>query len=194
MDNFVFFFNEGLFHVLDWNAYDHILFLIALVVVYDFKDWKKILWLITLFTLGHTLSLILAAYNVVRVNSDLIEFLIPLSIFITALVNIILSRGNTKNTKTNINLIFALFFGLIHGLGFSTYFRMIIGSQEDKLLPLLEFALGVEGAQIIVVFFILLFGFVFQNIFRFSKKEWVLMISSIVIGVVLPILRDSVFW
>ncbi len=194
MDNFIFFFREGLFHVLDWNAYDHILFLIALVVVYDFKDWKKVLWLITLFTLGHTLSLILAAYGVVKVNSDLIEFLIPLSIFITALVNIILSRGNSKNTKTNINLIFALFFGLIHGLGFSTYFRMLIGSQEDKLLPLLEFALGVEGAQIIVVFFILLFGFVFQNIFRFSKKEWILMISSIVIGVVLPILRDSVFW
>lgn len=194
MDNFVFFFKEGLFHVLDWNAYDHILFLIALVVVYDFKDWKKILWLITLFTFGHTLSLILAAYNVVRVNSDLVEFLIPLTIFITAVVNIVLSRGNSKDTKTNINLIFALFFGLIHGLGFSTYFRMLIGSQEDKLLPLLEFALGVEGAQIIVVFIILFFGFIFQNIFRFSKKEWILMISSIVIGFVLPILMDSVFW
>ena len=194
MDNFVFFFREGLFHVLDWNAYDHILFLIALVVVYDFRDWKKVLWLITLFTIGHTLSLILAAYGVVRVNSDLVEFLIPLSIFITALVNVILSRGNTKNTKTNINLIFALFFGLIHGLGFSTYFRMLIGSQESKLLPLLEFALGVEGAQIIIVLLILLFGFIFQNVFRFSKKEWILMISSIVIGVVLPILRDAVFW
>lgn len=194
MDNFIFFFKEGLFHVLDWNAYDHILFLIALVVVYDFKSWKKVLWLITLFTLGHTFSLILAAYNVVNVNSDLVEFLIPLSIFITAVVNIILSRGTSQNTKTNINLIFALFFGLVHGLGFSTYFRMLIGSQEDKLLPLLEFALGVEGAQIIVVFFILVFGFIFQNIFRFSKKEWILMISSIVIGFVLPILVDSVFW
>jgi len=194
MDNFIFFFREGLFHVLDWNAYDHILFLIALVVVYDFKDWKKILWLISLFTIGHTLSLILAAYNVVRVSSDLVEFLIPLTIFITAVVNIMLSRGNTKDTKTNINLIFALFFGLIHGLGFSTYFRMLIGSQEDKLLPLLEFALGVEGAQIIVVLIILFFGFIFQNIFRFSKKEWILMISSVVIGFVLPILKDSVFW
>ena|SRR5210317_2090468 len=194
MDNFIFFFREGLFHVLDWNAYDHILFLIALVVVYDFKDWKKILWLISLFTIGHTLSLILAAYNVVRVSSDLVEFLIPLTIFITAVVNIMLSRGNTKDTKTNINLIFALFFGLIHGLGFSTYFRMLIGSQEDKLLPLLEFALGVEGAQIVVVLIILFFGFIFQNIFRFSKKEWILMISSVVIGFVLPILKDSVFW
>lgn len=194
MDNFVFFFKEGLFHVLDWKAYDHILFLIALVVVYDFKHWKKVLWLITLFTIGHTVSLILAAYGVVKVNSELVEFLIPLSIFITAVVNIILSRGTSKNTKTNINLIFALFFGLIHGLGFSTYFRMLIGSQEDKLLPLLEFALGVEGAQIIVVFLILVFGFIFQNIFRFTKKEWVLMVSSIVIGFVLPILLDSVFW
>ena len=194
MDNFMFFFKEGLFHVLDWKAYDHILFLIALVVVYDFKNWRKILWLITLFTLGHTFSLILAAYKVVNVNSELIEFLIPLTILITAVVNIILSRGTSKTTKTNINLIFALFFGLVHGLGFSTYFRMLIGSQEDKLLPLLEFALGVEGAQIIVVFIILILGFIFQKILRFSKKEWILMISSIVIGFVLPILIDSFFW
>lgn len=194
MDNFIFFFKEGLFHVLDWKAYDHILFLVALVVVYDFKNWKKILWLITLFTLGHTFSLILAAYKVVQVNSDLIEFLIPATILITAVVNIILSRGTSKDTKTNINLIFALFFGLVHGLGFSTYFRMLIGSQEDKLLPLLEFALGVEGAQIIVVLIILILGFIFQKILRFSKKEWILMISSIVIGFVLPILFDSVFW
>lgn len=194
MDNFIFFFKEGLFHVLDWKAYDHILFLIALIVVYEFGNWKKILWLISLFTIGHTVSLILAAYKVVHVNSELIEFLIPLTILITAVVNIILSRGTSKATKTNINLFFALFFGLIHGLGFSTYFRMLIGSQEDKLLPLLEFALGVEGAQIIVVFIILILGFIFQKILRFSKKEWILMISSIVIGFVLPILIDSVFW
>ena len=71
MDNFIFYLKEGLFHVLDWNAYDHILFLIALVVVYEFKNWKKILWLITLFTIGHTLTLILAAYNVLSVNSEI---------------------------------------------------------------------------------------------------------------------------
>jgi len=194
MDNFIFFVRQGLFHVLDWNAYDHILFLIALVVVYDFKNWKKVLWLISLFTIGHTLTLILAAYNVVSVNSKWIEFLIPVTIIITALVNIFFIKSATKNTKTNINLFFALFFGLIHGLGFSGYFKMLVGSSNSKLIPLLEFALGIEFAQIIIVLIILIMGFIFQTIFRFSKRDWILIISSIVIGVVIPILIKSIFW
>lgn len=191
MDNLVFFLREGLFHVLDWNAYDHILFLITLTVVYDFKNWKKVLWLITLFTIGHTLSLVLAAYKIVTINSDWIEFLIPVTIIITAIFNIF---NTTKNTGKNANLFFALFFGLIHGLGFSGYFKMIIGKSTAKLIPLLEFALGIEVAQIIIVFIILLLGFIFQNIFRFSKRDWVLIISSIVIGVALPMLKNAVFW
>lgn len=177
--------------MLDWNAYDHILFLITLTVVYDFKNWKKVLWLITLFTIGHTLSLVLAAYKIVTINSDWIEFLIPVTIIITAIFNIF---NTTKNTGKNANLFFALFFGLIHGLGFSGYFKMIIGKSTAKLIPLLEFALGIEVAQIIIVFIILLLGFIFQNIFRFSKRDWVLIISSIVIGVALPMLKNAVFW
>ncbi len=194
MDNFIFFLRQGLFHVLDWNAYDHILFLIALAVVYDFKNWKKVLWLISLFTIGHTLTLILAAYNVVSVNSKWIEFLIPVTIIITALANIFFIKSATKNTKTNINLFFALFFGLIHGLGFSGYFKMLVGSSNSKLIPLLEFALGIEFAQIIIVLIILILGFIFQTIFRFSKRDWVLIISSIVIGIIIPILIKSIFW
>ncbi|MFD0761657.1 HupE/UreJ family protein [Lutibacter aestuarii] len=194
MDNFMFFLKEGLFHVLDWNAYDHVLFLIALAVVYDFKNWKKILWLITLFTIGHTLTLILSAYKIVSVNSNWVEFLIPITIIITALVNIFYAKNTSKLTKTNTNLVFALFFGLIHGLGFSGYFKILIGKSTDKLIPLLEFALGIEIAQIIVVFIILVLGFVFQTIFRFSKRDWVLIISSIVIGIVLPILKGAIFW
>ena len=194
MDSFVFYLKEGLFHVLDWNAYDHILFLIALAVVYDFKNWKKVLWLITLFTIGHTATLVLAAYKIVSVNSNWIEFLIPVTILITALVNIFYAKNITKQTKTNTNLVFALFFGLIHGLGFSGYFIMIIGKSSSKLIPLLEFALGIELAQIIIVFIILVLGFIFQTIFRFSKRDWVLIISSIVIGVVLPMLKNAFFW
>ena len=190
----MFFLKEGLFHVLDWNAYDHVLFLIALAVVYDFKNWKKILWLITLFTIGHTLTLILSAYKIVSVNSNWVEFLIPVTIIITALVNIFYAKNTSKQTKTNTNLIFALFFGLIHGLGFSGYFKILIGKSTDKLIPLLEFALGIEIAQVIVVFIILVLGFVFQTIFRFSKRDWVLIISSIVIGIVLPILKGAIFW
>lgn len=194
MDNFIFFLKEGLFHVLDWNAYDHILFLIALAVVYDFKNWKKIIWLITMFTIGHTATLILAAYNVVSVNSKWVEFLIPVTIIITAVVNIFYSKNTAKQVKTNTNLIFALFFGLIHGLGFSGYFRLIIGSESNKLIPLLEFALGIEIAQIIIVFVVLVIGFLFQTVFRFSKRHWILIISALVIGIVLPILKNAIFW
>ncbi len=193
MDDFLFFVKEGFFHVLDWKAYDHVLFLIALVAVYDFKNWKKVIWLITLFTIGHTISLILASFKVVTVSSKWIEFLIPLTIFITALVNIFYAKAVSKETKTNTNLFFALFFGLIHGLGFSGYFNMIVG-KSSKFIPLLEFALGIELAQILIVFIILFLGFIVQNIFRFSKRDWILIISSIVMGVVIPMLMNSVFW
>ncbi|WP_456424485.1 HupE/UreJ family protein [Lutibacter sp.] len=194
MDNFIFYVRQGLFHVLDWNAYDHILFLIALAVIYDFRNIKNIIWLITLFTVGHTLSLILAAYNIVEISYKWIEFLIPVTIIITALANIIFIKNTTNNTKTNINLLFALFFGLIHGFGFSSYFKLLVGTTNNKLVPLLEFALGVELAQIIIVTIVLIVGFIFQNIFRFSKRDWVLIISSIVIGIVLPILKAAIFW
>jgi len=194
MDSLIFFLKEGLFHVLDWNAYDHVLFLVALAVVYDFKNWKKLIWLISLFTIGHTLSLILAAYKIVSVDTKWIEFLIPVTIIITAVVNILYVKNTTKQLKTNTNLVFALFFGLIHGLGFSGYFKMLIGTSESKFLPLLEFALGVEIAQIIVVLIILILGFIFQTLFRFSKRDYVLIISSIVIGIVLPILKETIFW
>ncbi len=190
----MFFLKEGLFHVLDWNAYDHVLFLIALAVVYDFKNWKSILWLISLFTIGHTITLVLAAYKVVSVSTEWIEFLIPVTILITALVNIFYAGNTAKQAKTNTNLFFALFFGLIHGLGFSGYFRMLVGNSSTKFISLLEFALGIEIAQIIIVIVILFLGFVFQKIFRFSKRDWVLIISSIVIGIVLPMLKNTYFW
>jgi len=194
MDNFIFFLKQGVHHVLDWNAYDHVLFLIALAVVYEFRNWKKVLWLISLFTIGHTFTLLLAVYKIVAVNVNLIEFLIPVTIIITAIVNILFVKSATKNTKTNTNLIFALFFGLIHGLAFAGGFKMLIGKSESKLIPLLEFALGIEVAQLIIVFIILVLGFIFQTIFRFSKRDWVLIISSIVIGVAIPILRGAIFW
>lgn len=194
MDNFIFFLKQGIYHVLDWNAYDHVLFLIALAVVYEFRNWKKVLWLISLFTIGHTFTLLLAVYKIVAVNVNLIEFLIPVTIIITAIVNILFVKNTTKNKKTNTNLIFALFFGLIHGLAFAGGFKMLIGKSESKLIPLLEFALGIEVAQLIIVFVILLLGFIFQTIFRFSKRDWILITSSIVIGVAIPILRGAIFW
>ena len=193
MDDFMLYFKMGLNHVLDFSAIDHILFLIVLTVVFSFKQWKKVLWLITLFTLGHSLSLSLAAFEIVEISVDLIEFLIPLTIFITAVINLFTAKKTSKG-KENINLVFALFFGLIHGLGFSNYFKMMIGQEEDKVLPLLEFALGIEAAQVITVLSILSLGFFFQNVFNVNRRDWILVFSSIVIGFSIQMMIDSVFW
>lgn len=193
MEDFILFLKLGLYHVLDFQAYDHILFLVALAVVYTLDNWKKVLWLITLFTIGHTVTLALSAYKVVSISIALVEYLIPVTIFITAFVNLI-TVTNKQTGKSNINLFFALFFGLIHGLGFSNYFRMIIDDTDDKLLPLLEFALGIEIAQVIIVLGILIAGFIANRALNISRRDWVLVLSSIVIGFVIPMLIERKFW
>lgn len=192
MDNFKLFIELGLKHVLDWKAYDHVLFLVVLTLFYSFKDWKKVLWLITAFTIGHTLSLTLSAYNIVDVKMAIVEFLIPLTILITAIYNVIKVKSPPKNI--HINALFALLFGLIHGLGFSSYFKMLVDESEDKLLPLIEFAIGIEFAQIIVVIFVLFSSYIVLNIFKRSKRDWILIVSSVVIGIVIPMLIERKFW
>ena len=193
MDNFILYFKIGLEHVIDLNAYDHILFLIVLAVVFNFNEWKKAIWLITSFTIGHTITLALSAYNIISVNAALVEFLIPLTIFITGVFNILRAKKAATGNET-LNFILALFFGLVHGLGFSNYFRLIIGKGEGKLFPLLEFAIGIEVSQIIIVFTILLIGSIFQNLFKVTKRDWILVCSSIVIGFVIPMMINRVFW
>lgn len=193
MSDLVLYFKMGLHHVLDFTAYDHILFLIVLAIVFNFSQWKKVAWLITFFTIGHSITLALAAYGVLKTRIDIIEFLIPLTIFITGIVNILRAKRPSLG-KENINLIFALFFGLIHGLGFSNYFRLMVGRSENKFFPLLEFALGIEAAQLIIVFGILVLGAIFQNFLKVSKRDWVLVISAIVIGFSIDMMLERMFW
>lgn len=193
MDDFILYVKMGLNHVLDFSAYDHILFLIVLAVVFSFYQLKKVLWLVTLFTVGHSITLALSAYEVVNIRIDVIEFLIPLTIFITGFINIINSNKTSKK-KDNINLFFALFFGLIHGLGFSNYFRMMIGQEESKLYPLIEFALGIEIAQVIIVLSILIIGGLLQSYLKVTKRDWILVCSSIVIGFSIQMMAERVFW
>tara|TARA_R110002049_G_scaffold80402_4_gene204477 strand:- start:14128 stop:14682 length:555 start_codon:yes stop_codon:yes gene_type:complete len=183
----------GLNHVLDFNAYDHILFLIVLAVVFSFNQFKKVLWLVTLFTIGHSITLALSAYGILNVNMKLIEFLIPVTIIITGVINIFTAKKSSTG-KENTNLVFALFFGLIHGFGFSNYFKMMIGKEDDKLMPLLEFALGIEAAQIIIVLGILIIGTILQNFFRVTRRDWILVCSSIVVGFALQMMLDRIYW
>lgn len=195
MSEFMIYLEIGLRHVLDINAYDHILFLVALTVPYAFKDWKKVLILVSVFTLGHTLALILSVFEIVTIKASLVEFLIPITIFCTAVYNLFTSGKSAKKDNLSITGFITLFFGIIHGLGFSNYFKSILGgSAGEKMLPLLEFALGIEVAQIIVVFIVLLLSFIVQNFFRNSKRDWILIVSSIIIGVIIPMLIESEIW
>ena len=189
MSEFWLYFKLGLNHVLDIQAYDHVLFIIVLVAAYNFSNWKRILGLISLFTLGHTISLLLASYNIVSVSSSVIEFLIPMTILVTAFFNIIASRKSDHSERIVLFYLITLFFGLIHGFGFATYFNMI--KEDNTILPLLEFALGIELAQIIIVIIVLIISFIFQTFLRLNKRDWILIISSMVIGMVVPMLIEN---
>jgi len=179
--------------VLDILAYDHVLFIIVLTIIYNFNQWKKVIWLITFFTIGHSITLGLAAFDLLNIPLEIVEFLIPVTICTTGFFNILKTSSPTDG-KQKILLFFALFFGLIHGLGFSNYFRLLIGKEDDKILPLIEFALGIEAAQIIIVLCILILGMILQNIFRVSKRDWVLVGSSIVVGIAFPMIIERIFW
>jgi hypothetical protein len=195
MTDFWLYFNIGLHHVLDIHAYDHVMFLMALTVPYTFKDWKNILLLVSLFTVGHTTALIMSVYGVLKVNSAYIEFLIPITILATAVYNLF-NLGKKASNTGNVNFIAftTLFFGLIHGLGFSNYFKIIIDEGDSKLLPLLEFALGIEGAQLIVVLTVLTLSFVLQRFGKLNKRDWILITSAFVAGVVIPMIIESEIW
>ena len=195
MSEFLAYFEIGLRHVLDIQAYDHVLFLIALTVPYAFKDWKRVLLLISVFTVGHTLALFLSVFGFVAVRSSLVEFLIPVTILITAVFHLFTAGKTAKNESISIISFITLFFGIIHGLGFSNYFNTILGgTTASKILPLLEFALGIETAQIIVVLVVLIISYFIQTFFRFSKRDWTLVMAAFVIGVVVPMLIKSKIW
>jgi len=193
LENFWFHVEYGINHVLDINAYDHVLFLIVLSVPYIFKDWKHVLLLVSTFTLGHTLSLVLAAYDIININGQLIEFLIPITILLVALFNVFTSGKGAQKEKVGVLFFSTLFFGLIHGLGFAREFHMLAGKTENKFVLLLEFALGIEIAQLIIVFTVLFLGFLTLTLFRFSKRDWIMVISAIVVGLVIPMILKSDF-
>ncbi|SEF75271.1 HupE/UreJ family protein [Flavobacterium urumqiense] len=195
MSEFWIYFQIGLKHVLDIHAYDHVLFLIALAVPFSFKDWKQIVLLVSMFTIGHTLALLLSIFGIIAIKANVVELLIPITILITAVFNLFTAGKSSKKESINLVFFITLFFGIIHGLGFANYFKSILGgSPSSKLIPLGEFALGIEAAQIVVVFVVLVLSYIVQTIFRFSKRDWTLVMSAFIIGVVLPMIVESKIW
>lgn len=195
MESFLIFLKVGLTHVLNIHSYDHILFLIALSAPYIAKEWKRIIILVSLFTLGHSLSLLLSVFNIVKVSENWVELLILATILIVAFYNLILVGKSYKKTNINFIAVVTILFGIVHGLGFSNYFNSILpGKATEKIFPLFEFALGIELAQIIVVISVLILAFIIQTLFRFNKRDFIIIMSSFVLGVVLPMIIENPIW
>ena len=194
MDQFITFFGIGTEHILDWrDGYDHILFVIALCSVYVISDWKQVLILVTAFTIGHSVTLALATLRIVSFDSVLIEFLIPITILITAVVNLFQSEERIYERNIHINYLFAVFFGLIHGLGFSSNLRDILGQSASIASPLLAFNLGLEVGQIIIVGIFMAATFLVVDLFGVRRRDWKMIISSAVAGMALILIKESAY-
>jgi hypothetical protein len=193
MNLFQLYFQLGIQHILDIHGYDHILFVLALCAVFIPRDWRKIIILITAFTIGHSLTLALATFRVVNVNSNLIEFLIPVTIAITALITLLKPKP-LNGRSIPINYFLALFFGLIHGLGFSNYLKSLLGKEASIWQPLLAFNLGLELGQLVIVGIFLLLTSILVGLAGVKRREWTLIISAFVFGISLMLMLDTKFW
>ena len=193
---FQLYFGLGKDHILDYaNGYDHLLFIIALCAVYLFRDWKKVLVLVTAFTIGHSITLALATLRLITVKDEWIEFLIPVTILVTALTNLFKLKEDRVNSRPfPINYFYALGFGLIHGMGFSNYLRAILGESHSLAMPLFAFNVGLEVGQIVVVLIFLLIAFFVVELFGVSRRDWKMVISSAVGGIAFVLMKENVFW
>ena len=191
MEEFWFYIQLGLHHVLDVNAYDHILFLSALALPFAFKSWKNVLLLATVFTITHCLALVVSVYEIMHIDASWIEFLIPVTILCTAIYNLI-DKKVQKGTKTIwFHALATGFFGLIHGFGFSNYFKMMIMGTNEKLGPLFGFAAGIEISQVVIVLLVLVLAYIVQTMFHVKQSLFVFVGSILIMLITLPLLYQT---
>lgn len=186
MSEFRLYLDLGVFHILDFAGYDHMLFVMAIATIYLINDWRKVLVLVTAFTIGHSITLALATLELIKYDLELIEFLIPLTISITALANLFTRdrrRFEVTQRKGYINYFFAGFFGTIHGLGFSSYLKVLLGAEQNIIKPLFAFNIGLEIGQMVIMIFFLMLSTVFVDFFGVDRRDWKLIISSIILGI-----------
>ena len=194
MGSFGFYVQLGFEHISDFAGYDHMLFLVALCAIYRIQQWKSILVLVTAFTIGHSITLVLSSLDIFTIPSNIIEFLIPVTIFLTALNNVIGSNPADKSSKMNKNYIMALFFGFIHGMGFSNYFKALLMDASSVAMPLLGFNIGIELGQILVVFFIVSIAYLFISKLRVKHRDWNVFISGAAAGMSLIFMLENKIW
>jgi len=176
MTDFIFYFKLGWEHIISADAIDHQLFILALASVYTFKNIKQVLIMVTAFTIGHSLTLVLSVLDIIRFQSKWVEFLIPCTIFITAFNNLL--RVDTKNGSARINYYLATGFGLIHGMGFANAIRIMLAKDQTLGWGLFGFNVGLEAGQIFVVAIILTLAIFFLNFVKIKQRDWVFFLSS----------------
>jgi hypothetical protein len=184
----------GIGHITNLSGYDHILFITTLCAVYLFRQWKRVLILITAFTLGHTTTLALATLNVIHFSTKWIEFLIPITIFITSIGNMFERNDAVKISSQHFKYAAAMFFGLIHGLGFSFYLRALLGTEHDLILPLFAFNIGIELGQMMIVAIVLMLTHIIVNWMKFVRREWSLVLSGVGMGISLMLIFQRIPW
>lgn len=180
MDEFLVYLRIGFHHIADLAGYDHILFIAALAIPYAPRDWKRLAWLVTAFTVGHSVTLVLATLRLVSVRPSLVETLIPITIIVTATLALIEQRRADDGTPPASPLVrypFALGFGLIHGLGFSTYLRALLGAEESIALPLFAFNLGLELGQLLILSIVLAVGALLVRAV-IARRRWVQLLAT----------------
>lgn len=192
MNIFYLYFKLGISHILDIQGYDHILFVMALTVVYSIKEWKHVIILATAFTLGHTTTLALATLNLISFPANITEILIAFTIFITGFANLFKMKKEYSKKIQIYKYITAFFFGLVHGLGFSGYLRTLLGFEENIVPPLFAFNIGIEIAQIIVIICMLMLNFLIINVLNKKQREWNLIISGATMGIALMLIIDRI--
>ena len=190
MTDFLFYLQLGWEHIISSDALDHQLFILALVAIFSFKDLKKVLILVTAFTIGHSVTLALSAFDIIRFPSNWIEFLIPCTIVFTALDNLIFSKNVEKLIKLNYFL--ALFFGLIHGMGFANSVRMMLAQEQSITTPLFGFNVGLEIGQIAVVIIVLSIFYILSTFLKLKKKHWVMLVSAPILVVSLKMAIERI--
>ncbi len=194
MSEFHLYLKIGIEHIADLQSYDHILFIISLCVVYPIKYWMKILILITAFTIGHSLTLALATLKLITINTGLIEFLIPATIFLTAALNLLQKSDNFSSNLHKFKYLAALFFGMIHGMGFSNYLSSMLGDSGNLVAPLFSFNIGIEIGQIIIVLIITALSILVVDLLKTKRREWILVWSGVALGVSAVLMIDRFPW
>ncbi|MCX6299208.1 MAG: HupE/UreJ family protein [Bacteroidetes bacterium] len=191
MNDFKLYLEIGFQHIANLRGVDHILFILALTIRFQFDDWRKVLILVTAFTIGHSITLALSVLNLVNYSAKWIEFLIPVTILITAFSNLFIKKFVFK-TKFPLIYFLALFFGLVHGLGFSNYLKSLLGKDQSIISQLLAFNIGLELGQLMIVFFILLISFIFVTIIKINRREFLLFISAAIFALALNMALERI--